>query len=244
MWKGIVGATLPGFGALGRPGRIDMMRAMPPRRPDAVLFDNDGLLLDTESVWTRAEQDIFERRGHEFTAAHKRETHRHIRPRSPAKLLERGAGSEPGRAVELIEELERAGRRRARARGGGDGRRPRPARTAEGPGDADRPRLQLAARLRRALAGDRRLRSDLRHRRQRPRSGGAEAGARSLPGGLPSPRGRGGTGRDRAGGLADRRRRRPRRGPDRDRRALGRRASSWSKPITSRRRCSTRTWSS
>ena len=41
---------------------------MPPRRPDAVLFDNDGLLLDTESVWTRAEADLFDAYGHEFTA--------------------------------------------------------------------------------------------------------------------------------------------------------------------------------
>ena len=40
-----------------------MMRPMPPRRPDAVLFDNDGLLLDTESVWTRAEEDLFEAHG-------------------------------------------------------------------------------------------------------------------------------------------------------------------------------------
>ena len=45
---------------------------MPPV-PDAVVFDNDGLLLDTESVWTRAEQDLFERRGLEFTPADKRE---------------------------------------------------------------------------------------------------------------------------------------------------------------------------
>ena len=41
--------------------------------PDAVVFDNDGLLLDTESVWTRAEQDLFKRRGVEFSAANKRE---------------------------------------------------------------------------------------------------------------------------------------------------------------------------
>ncbi len=41
--------------------------------PDAVVFDNDGLLLDTESVWTRAEEDLFERRGLEFTPADKRE---------------------------------------------------------------------------------------------------------------------------------------------------------------------------
>ena len=37
------------------------MTAVP--QPDAVVFDNDGLLLDTESVWTRAEQDLFDRRG-------------------------------------------------------------------------------------------------------------------------------------------------------------------------------------
>ncbi|MGK2931342.1 MAG: HAD family hydrolase [Solirubrobacterales bacterium] len=40
--------------------------------PEAVLFDNDGLLLDTESVWTRAEQELFSRRGLEFTIDHKR----------------------------------------------------------------------------------------------------------------------------------------------------------------------------
>jgi HAD superfamily hydrolase (TIGR01509 family) len=44
-----------------------------PALPDAVLFDNDGLLLDTESVWTRAEEDLFERRGRTFTPADKRE---------------------------------------------------------------------------------------------------------------------------------------------------------------------------
>lgn len=40
--------------------------------PEAALFDNDGLLLDTESVWTRAEQELFRRRGLEFTIDHKR----------------------------------------------------------------------------------------------------------------------------------------------------------------------------
>lgn len=71
--------------------------------PDAVVFDNDGLLLDTESVWTRAEQDLFERRGVEFTPAHKRElvgTSAEI----AGAVLERRLG-EPGRAAELIEEL-------------------------------------------------------------------------------------------------------------------------------------------
>jgi beta-phosphoglucomutase-like phosphatase (HAD superfamily) len=71
--------------------------------PDAVVFDNDGLLLDTESVWTRAEQDLFERRGKEFTPADKHElvgTSAEI----AGGLLERRLG-EPGRAAELIEEL-------------------------------------------------------------------------------------------------------------------------------------------
>ena len=38
-----------------------------------MIFDNDGLLLDTESVWTRGEEDLFRRRGREFTLEHKLE---------------------------------------------------------------------------------------------------------------------------------------------------------------------------
>jgi HAD superfamily hydrolase (TIGR01509 family) len=71
--------------------------------PTAVVFDNDGLLLDTESVWTRAEHDLFERRGLEFTPADKRElvgTSAEI----AGGILERRLG-EPGRAAGLIEEL-------------------------------------------------------------------------------------------------------------------------------------------
>ena len=71
--------------------------------PAAVVFDNDGLLLDTESVWTRAEQDLFERRGIEFTPADKRElvgTSAEV----AGGILERRLG-EPGRAAELINEL-------------------------------------------------------------------------------------------------------------------------------------------
>jgi HAD superfamily hydrolase (TIGR01509 family) len=41
--------------------------------PAAVLFDNDGLLLDTESLWTRAEIVLFERFGVTFTLDHKRD---------------------------------------------------------------------------------------------------------------------------------------------------------------------------
>src|SRR3954447_20018872 len=76
---------------------------MPPALPAAVVFDNDGLLLDTESVWTRAEEDLFERRRREFTPADKLElvgTSAEI----AGRVLERRLG-EPGRAAELIEEL-------------------------------------------------------------------------------------------------------------------------------------------
>lgn len=71
--------------------------------PAAVIFDNDGLLLDTESVWTRAERDIFERRKVEFTPAHKRELVG-TSAEECARLLERRLG-EPGSGLELIEEL-------------------------------------------------------------------------------------------------------------------------------------------
>jgi beta-phosphoglucomutase-like phosphatase (HAD superfamily) len=40
--------------------------------PSAVVFDNDGLLLDTEEAWTRAEQTLFAGLGREFTLEHKR----------------------------------------------------------------------------------------------------------------------------------------------------------------------------
>lgn len=71
--------------------------------PVAVIFDNDGLLLDTESVWTRAEQQLYERRGREFTLEHKRElvgTSAQI----AGAIIERRLG-EHGRAAAIIEEL-------------------------------------------------------------------------------------------------------------------------------------------
>jgi HAD superfamily hydrolase (TIGR01509 family) len=76
---------------------------MTPAGPAAVVFDNDGLLLDTESVWTRAEQDLFVRRGTEFTPADKLELVGTSAAVAGA-VLERRLG-EPGRAAELIEEL-------------------------------------------------------------------------------------------------------------------------------------------
>ncbi len=80
-----------------------MLTVMETSLPAAVVFDNDGLLLDTESVWTRAERDLFERRSLEFTPQHKRElvgTSAEI----AGGILEQRLG-EPGRAAELIEEL-------------------------------------------------------------------------------------------------------------------------------------------
>jgi HAD superfamily hydrolase (TIGR01509 family) len=71
--------------------------------PDAVIFDNDGLLLDTESVWTRAEQDLFARRGTDFTPADKRVLVGTSAEIAGGVLEERL--DEPGRAAELIEEL-------------------------------------------------------------------------------------------------------------------------------------------
>jgi HAD superfamily hydrolase (TIGR01509 family) len=41
--------------------------------PAAIVFDNDGLLLDTEEAWTRAETELFARHGAAFTFEHKRD---------------------------------------------------------------------------------------------------------------------------------------------------------------------------
>jgi HAD superfamily hydrolase (TIGR01509 family) len=70
---------------------------------EAIVFDNDGLLLDTEEAWTRAESELFARHGAVFTGAHKRELIGTSMARSALKLelmLDR-----PGRGVALMEEL-------------------------------------------------------------------------------------------------------------------------------------------
>jgi HAD superfamily hydrolase (TIGR01509 family) len=71
--------------------------------PAAVLFDNDGLLLDTEVLWTRAEIALFERFGRTFTIEHKRELIGTSGPASEA-IIERQLGV-PGRGAELMAEL-------------------------------------------------------------------------------------------------------------------------------------------
>lgn len=72
-------------------------------RFDAVVFDNDGLLLDTEEAWTRAERTLFARRGRTFTLEHKRLLIGSSRAVAAAKLerwLDR-----PGEGEALMDEL-------------------------------------------------------------------------------------------------------------------------------------------
>ena len=71
--------------------------------PGAVCFDNDGLLLETESAWTRAEVELFGRRGREFTDDHKRYmigSAGAVGARKLAEMLEL-----PGQDQELWDEL-------------------------------------------------------------------------------------------------------------------------------------------
>jgi HAD superfamily hydrolase (TIGR01509 family) len=74
-----------------------------PRRLEAVVFDNDGLLLDTEESWTRAERALFARRGLEFTAEHKRAL-LGTAPERAAALFEELFDA-PGKGAELVTEL-------------------------------------------------------------------------------------------------------------------------------------------
>ncbi len=69
-----------------------------------MIFDNDGLLLDTEKVWTRGEEDLFRRRGREFTLEHKLElvgTSAQMAGRTLARQL-----GEDGTDSDLIAELD------------------------------------------------------------------------------------------------------------------------------------------
>jgi HAD superfamily hydrolase (TIGR01509 family) len=73
------------------------------RMPAAVIFDNDGLTLDTEHTWTRAESALYARYGTEFTLDHKREMLGTSGAKS-AVTMERHLG-QPGRGRELNREL-------------------------------------------------------------------------------------------------------------------------------------------
>jgi len=72
--------------------------------PTAVIFDNDGLLLDTETVWTRAEADLYRVRGVEFTPEHKLELVG--TSAATAGRIMAGHVGEHGREDELVAELD------------------------------------------------------------------------------------------------------------------------------------------
>jgi HAD superfamily hydrolase (TIGR01509 family) len=71
--------------------------------PAAIVFDNDGLLLDTEEAWTRAERILFGRRGRAFTLDHKRSLIGSSRVVAAAKLEQ--MLDAPGDGLALMDEL-------------------------------------------------------------------------------------------------------------------------------------------
>lgn len=71
--------------------------------PPAVVFDCDGLLLDTEECWTRAESALFARYGREFGPEHKRAL-LGTSPETGGRIMERML-DQPGRGLELAAEL-------------------------------------------------------------------------------------------------------------------------------------------
>jgi HAD superfamily hydrolase (TIGR01509 family) len=73
------------------------------RLPHAVCFDNDGLTLETESGWTRAEVVLFRNHGSEFTDGHKRYLIGSSGPEAERKLCE--MLDLPGHGPELGQEL-------------------------------------------------------------------------------------------------------------------------------------------
>jgi HAD superfamily hydrolase (TIGR01509 family) len=87
--------------------------------PEAVVFDHDGLLLDTEGLWTRAEEKLFAARGRPFTLDHKRSF---VGVSGPAaRALLEGMLDAPGQGGELLDELHRLVMREAE-----DGAEPMP----------------------------------------------------------------------------------------------------------------------
>jgi HAD superfamily hydrolase (TIGR01509 family) len=72
-------------------------------RPAGVVFDNDGLLLDTEPCWTRAQQAVFARRGRVFDLAAKQALVG-TAPETAAAVLERLLDA-PGSGRALADEM-------------------------------------------------------------------------------------------------------------------------------------------
>ncbi len=74
-----------------------------PVRPPAVVFDNDGLLLDTEPCWTSAQEVLFGSYGQTFDVAAKRALVG-TSPRTAAPILERLLAM-PHRGRQLSDEM-------------------------------------------------------------------------------------------------------------------------------------------
>jgi HAD superfamily hydrolase (TIGR01509 family) len=72
--------------------------------PACVIFDCDGLLVDSESAWTRAEATLYERHGIAFTLEHKQELLGTAGPIAIA-TLERHLGLDEGAGAALLAEL-------------------------------------------------------------------------------------------------------------------------------------------
>jgi HAD superfamily hydrolase (TIGR01509 family) len=84
---------------------VTIAKARPGFRPQAVVFDCDGLLLETESRWTMAETVLLERHGGRYTTEFKQRllgTSREVTQR----LLAEELGQPPERAEALGDELE------------------------------------------------------------------------------------------------------------------------------------------
>lgn len=72
-------------------------------RPAAVIFDNDGLLLDTEEAWSRAEERLFAAYDRAWTSEHKRAIMGSSGQMAGALLA--GWLDQPGRDRELMAEV-------------------------------------------------------------------------------------------------------------------------------------------
>jgi HAD superfamily hydrolase (TIGR01509 family) len=86
---------------------VKLAQARPAFRPQAVVFDCDGLLLETESRWTIAETMLLERHGGRFTPAFKKRLLGTSREVSQLLLAEE-LGQPPENAEALGDELEEA----------------------------------------------------------------------------------------------------------------------------------------
>lgn len=80
-----------------------MSRRHPPSPPSAAVFDCDGLLLDTEPLWTIGEERLFRRYGRVFTPDAKRALLGKSGPSAGGVLA--SLLGQPGRDLALVEEL-------------------------------------------------------------------------------------------------------------------------------------------